>query len=277
MSPSRSPSITANRTNLLLGLLALAIAANLVMMMLFTGTVNRKFMEAIELSKPQEGTLTTITPEGCPQCRPLDAVLAAVKAQNVDLSKEQTVSAGSSEGSALIGKYAVTHLPALVFESAQRIKVPVRRGFEQNGRAVGEAAFVWEQITPPYYDVASGNITGLVEAMYLTDERCAECFNPIQVLQPMLLRFGIQPVSTKILDVSDREGKELVEQYAITKIPTVILSKEASAYASLLSTWQRLGTTEEDSSLVFRIMEAVRGTYKDLESGEIVEPPSPNR
>ena len=87
----------------------------------------------------------------------------------------------------------------------------------------------------------------------------------------ILARFGIVLSGEKTVDIADNEGKALLEKYAITSVPTIILSAEAKAYSSLAKVWSQVGTIEEDDSFIFRKMGTIRANYRDLETGKIVD------
>ena len=53
-------------------------------------------------------------------------------------------------------------------------------------------------------------------------------------------------------------------------MPTIILSKEASAYPRLTAVWKDVGTVEEDGTYIFRKTELM-GVSKDLETGSLIK------
>lgn len=241
-------------------------------MALFTVTVNRKLEEAIELAKPQEGVLTLITSDQCPFCRDFSSQQQAVASQNVDILEERVLMSNEEEGGALIEQYGIARLPAVIFETRERLKVPLQQAFRKNGRMVGDTAFVWEQSNPPYFDLAAGETKGLVHATFLADSSCDGCHDTVQTYKSVLARFGITPTTEETVDIADERGRTLRETYNITRVPTVILSPEVSVYVALASSWQQIGSVEEDGVYVFRNPDVLRVTYRDLSTGEIRGP-----
>ena len=77
-------------------------------------------------------------------------------------------------------------------------------------------------------------------------------------------------------DISTDDGKDLLEEYNITKVPTIFLSNDLEAYPQMLEIWKGIGTADIDPDTnktvyTFRATEAM-GTYKDLKENKIVEP-----
>jgi len=255
-------------------ILVVVLVANIAAMTFFTVTVNSKLSDAVELVRPQEGTLTLVLPSNCPVCGDLSAQKKMVSSQNIELLDDRVVSADSTEGKTVIEKFGIRKLPALVFVTDEKIKDRLARALEQGARPVGENTLLWEQEQPPYMDAQSTEVTGLVGATYLTDKDCIECYDVQKIMRPILQQFGVVIVSEDIVDVSDARGKELVEKYTMTRVPALLLSSQASAYSALEQVWGQVGTVEQDGVFVFRDPARVGATYKDLEIGKTVAPDS---
>ena len=68
---------------------------------------------------------------------------------------------------------------------------------------------------------------------------------------------------------SDVEGKELFAKYNITKVPTIILSSDVSAYPTK-QILKQFFSVQKDGSYVFTRVSGV-GTYKDLTTNQVVQ------
>ncbi|MBW2986649.1 hypothetical protein KY333_04735 [Candidatus Woesearchaeota archaeon] len=128
--------------------------------------------------------------------------------------KTEFIESDSEEGKALIEKYDLKRLPAFIMtgEEISNIDLPT---FEKR-----EGAQVFDATPPPYYDVDSEKIKGLVEVIKLTDTDCEKCFD-LNKLTVNLKQFGIKFASEKEVSIDSDEGKELVSDYSITKVPTL--------------------------------------------------------
>jgi len=112
-------------------------------------------------------------------------------------------------------------------------------------------------------------VAGLVELTLLNDSSCTKCYD-VNVHKTILNRFGITLAAEKTLDVSDDEGKALIEKYGITLVPTMIISQDASAYPLFTPVWATVGSVEDDGVYVFRKPDVMKVPYKDLSTGEVL-------
>jgi hypothetical protein len=105
----------------------------------------------------------------------------------------------------------------------------------------------------------------------LTDDSCEECYDVEQHRDIMMMAFGVYINEEEMIDISSAEGKELLEKYDITKVPTILMSEEAGKYQTIQLVWDQLGTIEEDGTYVFRGFEMTQDLmYKDLETNQLV-------
>ncbi len=268
-----STSPKYNWSQILIGALAILLLINLIVMGFFTATVNNKLTEAIELTKPQEVSLTLILPKDCPDCQSLEPLRAAIAKQDVELISDQTLYDDTSEAQALISKLTIQKLPALILQSKKPLKQQVKEVIQNGSRETSELELVWEQTAPPYLDLATGDTAGLVTVTYLTDESCSNCYDVMAIQKPILTNFGLAIADEKIIDRQTAAGRQLIQKYDITKVPTIILSAETSAYAQIDSIWQQVGTVEPDGSFVFRNPDILPAAYRDLTTNQVVQPP----
>jgi len=122
---------------------------------------------------------------------------------------------------------------------------------------------------PPYRDLSTNKITGLVNLILLKDSSCLDCYD-VNINKQVLKRFGMAVVDEKEHDVNSAEGKQLVSKYNIDKAPIIILSPEAGDYDTFVSAWKQVGTKEKDSWFVMRKPEVI-GSSKNLITGEIIK------
>ncbi len=205
----------------------------------------------------------------CTQCPNMTVLLNGLEGSGVEFSAKEQMDSESAKG--LIQKYNITKLPSLILSSDFK-----EYEFSNNWNSLGHVAedgnYVLDLSSPPYYDVATKKVLGKVKFTGIYDKGCTECYNLTEVHMPILLRFGVWIGEGKNLDANDAEAKSLITKYNITSVPTIILSREALDYRSLVNAWQPVGTIESDGSLVFRANEVLGLGYKDLASGEVVKP-----
>lgn len=221
--------------------------------------------------------LTIINATSCAKCTDLAATAAQIKAAGVSIYQQSIVEHDSEEGKALIEKYNITKLPAMLLSEDAAYYAVIANAWATVGTVESDGTHIMKQINPPYYDTATGKTKGLATIILLNDSSCTECYDVSQHTPILKRGFGIVTETEKTVDLASSEGKALVEKYKITAVPTVIMTN-ADAYESLQQPWQSVGTIEEDGAYVFRKFENWPGnTYKELTTGKVVQNPLPQQ
>ncbi len=192
----------------------------------------------------------------CKECFNISIAVDFIQKQktiNVKETKELSI-ADSEE---LIKKYNITRLPAVVITgSTENLTIP---NFD---RAVD--ALVFEKAPAPYYDVATKSIKGKVSVTVLEEPACKECFD-VKLLTQQLELAGVKIVEQKTVEAKSEEGKQIITKYKITKVPTLIFSKDALDYEVITQVWEQVGTQEQDGMLVLR---TINPPYINVSSGK---------
>ena len=264
-------------TLIVAGILVLLTIANLVL--LFPNTrkllgIAAKKEQLKEETKPQAFALTTIAPENCPECFTTAPLIDALKKNNVVIASERSLVSTETEAQTLITQYKIEKLPTLIVNGAFDKNDALKKQLETIGTVAGDT-FVWTQVQPPYTEVATGNVRGKFSVMYVTDTACKTCYDVMRHTQAMA-NLGLKASDDKIVDVHSAEGKKLRTQYALTAVPTIILTGDLGEYDSLKAVWPDVGSIEKDGTYVFRengIVIAQMGAYRNLKTGKIVTPP----
>lgn len=261
-----------NWVNYLTIALIILLFLNIVVMGVFSTSVNKKLGDALAETMPQKGVLTLILPSDCDLCATLDAQIQKLVNQNIELTDDLTFDAGMRPAKDLIDKYNIKTLPALIFEADGDIRNKIKTALKQDARVEGESVLIWEQDRAPYFDLSANDVRGLVSITFLTDNTCGECYDVKARQVSILSRMGLVFGSEKAYDISEPEGKELLDKYSITKLPTIILSTDVSVYPAVTEVWREVGSVEDDGKYVFRDLSVLMETYKDLETGRLIEP-----
>ncbi len=216
-------------------------------------------------------TLTHILDESCPKCADLTQVINFFKQQNVKFSSEKTVDYTSPEASNLITKFGVQKVPALIISKDILDYLAISQVWDQLNATEKQGFYALHTTVPPYRDLATNKIEGLVSVIYLNDSTCSSCYN-VQVNKQILERnFGIVLVNETAVDISSDIGKALIKQYNITKVPIMLASPEANMYTLFVQVWSQVGEVANNGWFVMRNPE-VLGTYKNLSSGQVISP-----
>ena len=220
-------------------------------------------------------TLYTLTDSGCAKCSNFSLLVSQIKLSGVKIVQEKIVDVNSDEGRSLVSKYKMDFVPALILSKDASAYPIVKQAWPGIGTVEQDGYYIMRTVSPPYINLTTGKLRGLVGVVYLTDKSCAGCYN-VETHREILSNpqsFAMKFDSEKTLDVADSEGKSLVDKYNITQVPTVILSSEVGVYPSIAALKQFF-SVEKDGSYIFRKLSVV-GTYKDLATNQIVEAKKP--
>jgi hypothetical protein len=214
-------------------------------------------------------TLTLIVDESCSQCPDFSQIASQLSQAGIAIAEDFTYDITSPNAQALIEKYSITKAPTMLLSSDVSVYEDFVEAWSQLGSVEDDGTLVLRTINPPYVDLETNTLEGLVDITYLVDESCEECYD-VHSHDPILARFQVFMGKNETIDVSSEQGQGLINKYNISLVPTILLSPEAKLYQTLVNVWPSVGTVEEDGVFVFRKVEVMRGTYKDRESGEIV-------
>ncbi len=206
----------------------------------------------------------------CKQCMNMSIVIDAL-GQSVAFASEKAVDYSSAEGKSLANRFEVKKIPSLIISKDITRYESVQSVWSQLNATAKDDYYVVQPVTPPYVDLSNGKTIGLVSLIYITDASCSECYN-VSLHKTILERsFGVAVVNETTHNTST--GKGIISKYNITKVPTIVLSPDASYYGQMREVWKGVGTTESDGWLVFRAAEQM-GAYRDLSTGNVVKPSS---
>ena len=171
--------------------------------------------------------VTFLTDEQCTQCSNIAALADQLQQLNVFLASKRTYTATSQEARKLIEKYSIKKLPTALFSKDALMYDVFARVWDQVGTTEQDGTLVLRDVSPPFKDIQSRTVKGIVDVTYLTDASCAECYNATLVADVLTSNFGIVLGKQTSIDVSTPAGKKLVEKYHLTLAPTALFSKEA--------------------------------------------------
>lgn len=215
-----------------------------------------------------------LQPDDCQDCFDIGQMADSLSqpALGLNIVAVRTISTDSRDGRELIDRYKVTQVPTLLISGELEKDKMFFDALKEVGDVV-DGVFVFRKVVPPYLDLASGQIKGLMSAIYLTDNSCTECYD-VMLHGQALTGLGISLDSTSTIDVGSDEGKALVAKYSISGVPTVLMSGDISPYqvinTGLEATLGYYGSTTDDGTYIFTKLNEM-GTYRDLKTGKIVE------
>ncbi len=207
----------------------------------------------------------------CTKCNDLTPLINQIKSAGVKIYEEKTVEPASNEGKELIKKYNIGFVPTIILSKDAASYAIVQQAWPQIGSKESDGYYVLRLVNPPFINLTTNVLRGLVNIVYLTDKSCTECYDVNQHKEILTnsQSFAITLDKEEIYDISNAKGKELITKYNITQVPTVILSDEINVYPSNL-VLKQFFSVEKDNSYVFRKVSVV-GTYKDLTTNQVVQ------
>ncbi|MFA5106676.1 MAG: hypothetical protein WC506_07015 [Candidatus Micrarchaeia archaeon] len=198
----------------------------------------------------------------CTQCTDLTQFTAALKQNGVVFSSEKTVDANTSEGQTYIEKYGATTTPFLVLSEGFGAYDSLAPQWSNVGRMVG-SDYVMDIKLPPYYDLATGQVRGLLSMTVISDKACPTC-SDLSVYKGIFEQTGVKIEQFKTLDITDEGAADLAKTYNVSKLPTFILSGDIAAYGSDFETSIKTGGTMVDGAFVFTNYSVIpNATYVD--------------
>lgn len=208
----------------------------------------------------------------CEKCNDLSLLINQIKAAGIKIAEEKTMSTSSDDGKELATKYNIDFVPTIILSKDASAYAIMQQAWPQIGSRETDGSYVLRVVSPPFINLTTAKLRGLIDITYLIDKTCTECYN---VSQHRLILANPQGFAMKLdeeetYDIADAKGKELIAKYSITQVPTIILSNEVSVYPSSLAL-KEFFSVENDGSYIFRQINVV-GTYKDLAANQVVVP-----
>ncbi len=202
----------------------------------------------------------------CPRCDAAKDLLSDIQAIAVVGEVE---SLSGSDAQSIIRQYGLTRLPALVLSGDLEQYPVLVRQWGRVGHRAQDGNFVLAKTPPPYRDVSTNQIRGLVNVTLIKDPSCTPCYDPMRHVD-YLRGLGLTIEDIRSVDASSEAGHAFVERYALRALPSMIVSSEAKEYSFFEEVWAQLGTKESDGSFVFRSQaEIPLVVYVHLPSGEL--------
>lgn len=215
------------------------------------------------------------TPE-CSQCQQvISSYLRDIPQRiNIVYSSQEEVDPQTNEARKLIDKYGITKLPALILTGEIDKDDQVKNFLTTLGQKK-PGAVVISGIAPPYQSLEAKEIVGEFKLIFLTDKACANCYD-VNIHKNILPSIGLFPFEEESIDKDSVAGRQLVQRYAIKKVPTILLEGDLEVYSRLGQIWENVGRVADDGTYIFEAVEQL-GTYRDLSQGKIVEVKTQNQ
>jgi len=246
-----------NKTHLLYGLFAILAVLYVSKIYLTKNLTSLLVVSPVKLSF----AVIQAPEKACNKCFDAGTIIKSIESSQKTTYKTKNISFDNPISKQYVEKYQIKNLPAIVVSGDIANEKIARAWKSLSGKEVNKS-IVLENLLP-YYDIKNASIKGQINATLLKDSSCENCFDE-NIYLNILKNFGLIVNSTNTYDVSSKEGKALVENYAIYKLPTLILSSGTKDYANFVNAWSEVGTIEEDGNMVLRNVEKINTQYTEL-------------
>lgn len=191
----------------------------------------------------------------CSVCSDISFLIDNLKQNRVFIADEENIDYNTPKGQELIIQKQITKLPALLISENISAYPRIHQGLTQANFEVSDGFYVIET-SIPYVEIETGKIRGIVDVIYLQDSNCSECYD-VMIHKQILASMNVKINSEETVEINSVRGQELIADFNITKIPTIILQGDVEAYPQVEQLWlEQLGTKEE-KGYVFRNLEAL--------------------
>ena len=216
-------------------------------------------------------SLTHLKKDSCEECFDLTPIIKQLGQAGLKFKEQKEIDADSVEGKKLLGQYDIKILPGIILDKEAEVYPNIMQVWAQLGSTESDGSLVMRKVSPPYFSVEEGMVKGLITMTVLTDNSCIDCYDPNVFHKPILQRIGVVFKEEREIDISDAEGKSLIEMYNIEKAPTILLEGDVEEYPGLVSAWAPVGSVESDGMYVFRRVEVAQEPYRNLSNNEVVK------
>ncbi|MBI4439961.1 hypothetical protein HY638_03235 [Candidatus Woesearchaeota archaeon] len=209
----------------------------------------------------------------CKNCTDFSSTVASMKQVGVGILDDSVIDYASSQGKMLVDKYGIKLVPTMILSSSIKEYPEIVKNWAEIGTVEKDGNYVMRAVNPPFINLSTGKLTGVVSVIYLKDSKCTTCYDVMAHKQILEGRYRVFIGGEKTYDIGSKEGSALVAKYKIKSAPTMIISSDVSAYPNLAGIWAQVGTVEADGSYLFRDVSVMGGDYRNIETNEIVKAP----
>ncbi len=215
--------------------------------------------------RPAELELIKITPENCDFCFDIEKAVEELKKQNVNITNEKAFSSSSIEGKELISKYNIKKLPTIIVSGELNKSEQLANYFEQKG-VIQEDKFIYSSLIPPYFDVISNQVRGLVQIKHIIDSSCEKCVDLLSI-SSVLNEQGVFIEDEQFIEYNSNEGQQLISQFSVKEIPAILISEEVDYYPDVKDALLQSGAKRKEG---FYAIHSTLPPYRDLSQNKII-------
>jgi hypothetical protein len=206
----------------------------------------------------------------CTNCLdPLRTIEMSQLLSAIKLVSFRRVDVNSTEGQELIRKYFIDFAPALIFSA--EIADYNKDLFSYLGSFSPNGSFIVRKKYPPYKDLPSGEVRGLLSLAIIEVSNCWACKDAKDMLNFLNTKLGLSFANLTVYDANTFIAQEFIKNYSIQYLPAAIVTGDTKSYELFKETWPKIGKVFVDGSYVLDGYPWLgAGYYYDLNTGEVV-------
>lgn len=211
---------------------------------------------------------TVIEASDCPQCMNASIYFDSLESSSVAMvfSNKTLLQENESRAQELITRYNITRLPTFILSSDAEAYEFFTDHIVNLSSRESDGNYVLRLVFPPYADLEGNrSIRGLVDAVFVVNSSCSDCFDPADLSDYLATSSGLYVQNTTTYEANSTEGAALISRYGMTRIPALLYSPEASLYPNFALLWvAENNTIESDGWYVFRAHELIGQPYQNV-------------
>lgn len=197
-----------------------------------------------------QSVLFLISSNTCSNCSDASILVSQIQSTGAVFSAQNLVFETDSLAQQLVAQYNIQKLPVIVIVPTPADFERLNAAWQAVGTIESDQALVLREVPPPFFDVATRTVKGLVDVWKISKSDCADCTQAPGALVFGQIGIGIRN-ETDWMD-TDPQAQAFISQYGISKLPAVILSEDIREYASFLQALEQGGSFETDGRWVQR-------------------------
>ncbi len=118
------------------------------------------------------------------------------------------------------------------------------------------------QAPPPYYDVQSGSVKGIVSITYVNISSCKQCPDLMPFVEQLKSLVKVDHV--KIVDYGSSAGKKIVADYEMARLPGILMTRDIAEYP-IGAQLAQVGTMKKEGTIAL----GATAPYYNVSEGEV--------
>jgi len=146
-------------------------------------------------------SITNLFDPLCNACPDYSLLSSNFEKLGATISEFKNVEYNSAEGRELVKKFGIDKIPAILISTEIDYYDEIKKSLSQSQLRKQDGFYVIPSTNPPYRDLATKKIAGLVDLIMLVDGSCGECYD-VNINKQILAGLGIIANSENVYDVT---------------------------------------------------------------------------